>query len=130
MKKKNRASAAASGSLLAAIGLFASLSALANKVDIVDVQVTPQGSGSYRFDVTLKHDDEGWDHYASKWQVLSPLGKLLGERVLLHPHVSEQPFTRSLGGVEIPAGLREVDVRAWDTVHGEGETMRVKLPAQ
>ncbi len=128
MKKSNTGTIARR--MMPAVGLmlFVPLAVLANKVHIVDVQVTPQGGASYRFDVTLEHDDAGWDHYANKWQVLSPDGKLLGERVLLHPHVDEQPFTRSLGGVTIPAGVREVDVRARDNVHGEGETVRVKLP--
>jgi len=128
MKKSNTASAARRMILVTGLMLFAPLAVLANKVEIMDVQVEPQGGGSYRFDVTLKHDDEGWDHYANKWQVLSPDGEVLGERILLHPHVNEQPFTRSLGGVGIPADVREVDVRAWDTVHDEGETMRVKVP--
>ncbi len=103
---------------------------MADKVAIVNVNVSPQGGHAYRFDVTLKHHDEGWGHYANKWRVLAPDGTVLGERVLLHPHVSEQPFTRSLGAVEIPADIHEVDVRAWDTVHGEGETVRVKVPPE
>jgi hypothetical protein len=50
---------------------------------------------------------------------------------LLHPHETEQPFTRSLGGVRVPAGIKAVDVRARDKVHGlGGKTMRVKLPGR
>lgn len=54
-----------------------------------------------------------------------------GERVLYHPHVSEQPFTRSLSGVAVPAGVREVIVRGHDKVHGLGGVeMRVVLPGR
>jgi hypothetical protein len=70
--------------------------------------------------VTVKHDDEGWDHYADRWEVLGPDGEVLGTRVLYHPHVGEQPFTRSLGGVEVPEGVEKVVVRARDSVHGYG----------
>jgi hypothetical protein len=50
--------------------------------------------------------DAGWEHYADRWQVLDAGGTVLGERVLLHPHDTEQPFTRSQSGIEIPAGIR------------------------
>jgi hypothetical protein len=61
--------------------------------------------------------------------VLGPDGAVLGERVLLHPHETEQPFTRSLSGVVIPAAIDEVTVRAGDKVHGfGGAEMRVALP--
>ncbi|MEZ4559951.1 MAG: hypothetical protein R2854_26500 [Caldilineaceae bacterium] len=41
-------------------------------------------------------------------------------RVLLHPHVNEQPFTRSLGNVVIPADVDTVVVRAHTLVAGYG----------
>jgi hypothetical protein len=111
----------------AAMLLFTS-AALAGEADVVDVKATPEGEGAWRFDVTVRHVDEGWDHYADRWEVLSPDGEVLGVRELLHPHVDEQPFTRSLGGVEIPAGVDEVEVRARDSVHGfGGAAMRVRL---
>lgn len=45
--------------------------------------------------VTLSHPDTGWDHYANFWHVLDDKGNVLAERELVHPHVHEQPFTRS-----------------------------------
>jgi hypothetical protein len=90
---------------------------LAGEADVIDVKTTPEAGGTWRFDVTVRHADEGWDHYADKWEVLSPEGKVLATRVLVHPHETEQPFTRSLGGVSIPAGIDRVIVRAHDSVH-------------
>jgi hypothetical protein len=90
---------------------------LAGEADVIDVTTTPEAGGTWRFDVTVRHADEGWDHYADKWEVLSPEGKVLATRVLVHPHETEQPFTRSLGGVSIPAGIDRVIVRAHDSVH-------------
>lgn len=103
-------------SLITAL-LLVSTAAFADQVEIVDVQVTAN-QGSYRFDVTLQHDDTGWDHYADGWEVLTPAGEVLGKRVLAHPHVNEQPFTRSLSGVRIPQGISAVTIRAHDSIHG------------
>lgn len=73
----------------------------------------------YRVSVTVKHADEGWDHYADKWDVLDEAGNILGTRVLMHPHVDEQPFTRSLT-LSIPMNVKNVTIRAHDKVHGYG----------
>lgn len=94
-------------------------SAIADEVTIVAATATETSKRVYRFDVTLKHADNGWDHYADSWEVIDPSGQVLGKRTLYHPHVDEQPFTRSLSNVEIPAGIDHVMIRAHDKVHGE-----------
>ena len=103
------------------------LPGLANEVRIVDVRVECPASCTFR--VTLEHLDEGWNHYADLWEVVTLDDKLLGSRVLYHPHENEQPFTRSLSGVVIPEDVTRVKVRARDSVHGysEGEVV-VDLP--
>ena len=68
--------------------------------------------------VTLRHGDTGWEHYADEWRVVDDAGNVLGRRVLAHPHVDEQPFTRSASGIRIPAGTARVYIEAHDTVHG------------
>jgi len=76
-----------------------------------------------RVSVTLSHPDTGWDHYADGWEVLDADGNSLGVRELLHPHVNEQPFTRSLSGVAIPNDATVIYVRARCNLHGWGETL-------
>lgn len=94
------------------------------------VDLIETGQRVYTFNVTVQHADEGWDHYADSWEVLAPDGRVLATRVLLHPHVGEQPFTRSLTGVEIPTGIEAVEVRAHDSVHELGGiTLTVEIPA-
>ena len=66
----------------------------------------------WRVSVTLEHADTGWEDYADGWRVELEDGTVLATRELLHPHVSEQPFTRSLGGVAIPDGVDTVHIRA------------------
>lgn len=92
--------------------------ALAEEPVIEHVTVTRTAPDTYRFDVTIRHPDTGWDHYADGWRVLDMNGKELGMRVLLHPHVNEQPFTRSLDGVTIPTGTMQVQVQARDLPTG------------
>ncbi len=103
--------------------------ARAGEADVVRAEARAEGGGAWRFRVTVAHGDSGWDHYADKWDVVAPDGSVLGTRVLLHPHETEQPFTRSLGGVKIPEGVRQVTLRAHDRVHGYGgKEVTVELP--
>lgn len=108
---------------------FPIMAANAGEADVVKVEVKGLGNNTYQFNVTLSHKDEGWDHYADRWDVVSPDGKVLGTRILRHPHVREQPFTRSLSGVKIPKEIDRVTVRAHDSVHEfGGKTVTVALP--
>jgi len=103
---------------LALILLLLSTASLADEVRIVEVRI--ECPGSCTFTVTLEHADQGWSHYANQWDVMTLDDKLLGSRVLHHPHDNEQPFTRSLSGVMIPSGVSQVKIRAKDSVHGYG----------
>lgn len=67
---------------------------------------------TWRVTATLQHPDTGWGHYADGWRIETRQGEVLGTRELLHPHVDEQPFTRSLAGVKIPAEVGDLIIRA------------------
>ncbi|MCE8547763.1 hypothetical protein KBY25_18245 [Ruegeria pomeroyi] len=97
--------------------LFLATPILADPPAIEKVTVHRSGDG-WRFDVTLRHPDTGWDHYADGWRVLDMQGRELGMRTLFHPHETEQPFTRSLGGVVIPEGTTQVQIEARCNVDG------------
>jgi len=112
--------------LCLAVGLCATV-ATAHEPVILDVRVEKSGM-SWRVDVTIEHPDTGWDHYADGWEVLDAEGNRLGHRVLHHPHVDEQPFTRSLSNLDLPDGTREIFVKAHCSVDGwTGEAVRVTL---
>ncbi len=93
---------------------------VAGEADVVAATAERAANGTWRFDVTVSHDDEGWDHYADRWEVRDLDGTVIATRTLLHPHETEQPFTRSLTGVTIPDGVAEVEIHAHDSVHGFG----------
>ncbi|MHA7875697.1 hypothetical protein [Roseivivax sp.] len=113
--------------LLALLALIAP-PALAGPPEIRDAAIEKSGM-DWRVSVTLAHPDTGWDHYADAWRVETEAGEPLDTRVLHHPHVTEQPFTRSLNSVMIPDGVWTVYIRAHCNVHGWGEerlTLKVR----
>ena len=73
-----------------------------------------------RVSVTISHPDTGWDHYADGWRIEDADGQMIGTRELLHPHVEEQPFTRSLNVPSLPNG--PLFVRAKCSVDGWSDT--------
>ena len=90
------------------------------------VRAVKQGD-TWTFHVTVRHEDTGWDDYADGWDVVLPDGTVLTTgaddvftRLLLHPHETEQPFTRSQSGLQIPEDVTTVTVRAHDLVDGFG----------
>ena len=99
----------------------------AANADVTFVKATETAPNTWTFSVTVVHPDTGWEDYADGWDVLLPDGTILKPdpgspftRLLLHPHVDEQPFTRSQSRIEIPADVTEVTVRAHDLLDGFG----------
>ncbi len=100
------------------LALIVNNSTNADDVRIVVADFHSSGGNRWSVNVTLKHGDTGWDHYANNWRLVDDKGNILGNRVLYHPHVEEQPFTRSLNGVTVPAGISTVYIEAHDKIHG------------
>ncbi|MBN1200631.1 MAG: hypothetical protein JXJ20_02125 [Anaerolineae bacterium] len=99
----------------------------AGNADVTFVRAVQTSEQTWTFYVTVQHPDTGWDDYADGWDVVLPDGSAIRPepddpftRVLLHPHVNEQPFTRSQSGIIIPADVTYVIVRAHDIVDGYG----------
>jgi hypothetical protein len=86
---------------------------------VVFVKASQSSSGSWCFDATVEHNDNGWEHYADGWEVVSANNQQVAFRELLHPHDNEQPFTRSQCGIALPDNA-VVTVRAKCNVHGYG----------
>ncbi|WP_010205548.1 hypothetical protein [Salinibacterium sp. PAMC 21357] len=99
--------------------------------DVEEVQVTESGTNTFDFAVTISSAYDTPQQYADGWRVLSPDGAVLGEHTLTHDHASEQPFTRTQSGVEIPDGITEVTVEGRDQANGYGgTTVTVELPGR
>ncbi len=105
--------------------------AWAGTADVVDAQAACSGHEEFvcQFTVTVQHADEGSGHFADRWEVLSLDGTVLQTRNLHHPHVKEQPFTRSVSGVHISPLTKQVRIRAHDSMHGYGgKELIIDLP--
>lgn len=95
--------------------------------DVLFVQATETAVGLWTFAVEVAHPDTGWEDYADGWDVVLPDGTVAKTnrddpftRLLLHPHETEQPFTRSQSGIPIPPEVTSVTVRAHDLLDGFG----------
>lgn len=115
--------------------LLAPVGASAGTADVLAAKVRCRPAPGDRpasvcsFSVSIRHADTGWDHYANRFEIVGPEGAVLATRILRHPHVDEQPFTRNLGGVRVQNAVSEVEIRAGDLVHGlGGEVVTVEVP--
>ena len=86
---------------------------------IMGVSYERTADETYTMSATVRHDDVGWEDYAN---IIKFEGESVqnGLRELLHPHVNEQPFTRSQSGVVASGPVR---VSANDVVDGEDGTV-------
>lgn len=96
--------------------------------DVVDVEVSWH-PGGYTFAVTISSPYDSPQRHADAFRVRSPDGDTVyGVRELRHPHGGDAPFTRSLTGVNLPAGATVV-VEAHDSRNGwGGATVTVRTP--
>ena len=107
---------------------FFSTLCFANEADVLTAKAHCNKNRICSFDVTIKHDDKNWNHYANGYEILTLDNKKLGKRVLHHPHINEQPFTRSIRDIKIPKNTNKVIIRAHDIIHGSGgEEVVIKL---
>ncbi|QSA98753.1 hypothetical protein [Methylococcus sp. EFPC2] len=99
--------------------------------DVLSVEVRANGANRFDFDVTISSPYDTPQRYADGFRVSGTDGRNYGERKLLHDHATEQPFTRDLYDVDIPAGIRAVRVQARDQQYGYGgKTVEVALPGR
>lgn len=107
--------------------LVCAQSAAASPADVVDAKAEKRGD-TWTVSATIRHADTGWDHYADRFVIVAPDGTVLATRVLAHPHVNEQPFTRSVSEVTIPGDVGFVTVRADDNLDDEtGAAFRIEF---
>src|SRR5512143_1479365 len=109
--------------LAGALGVFVILSIAAQEQrfpDVVAVKAHPAGENRFDFDVKVSSPYDTSQRYADGFRVVGKDGKVYGERKLLHDHADEQPFTRGLYDVPIPADVKTVVIQARDQKHGYG----------
>ncbi len=112
--------------------ISASPLALAGAADVIAATARQAADGGWSFEVTMRCDDRGPDYFCDSFEVVSPDGRVLGVRRLLHDHTNEQPFARDLQGVKVPAGFPHgVLIRGHHNVRGyDGAAFKLELPAR
>ena len=101
--------------------------------DVLSAKVTASRGATdlFDFDVTMSSPYDTAERYADAFRVLRPDGRALGERILLHDHADEQPFTRDLHGVRIPPDVRTVVIQGRDKANGwGGKAIEIALPGR
>ena len=97
--------------------------------DVTKVEISAEDDGTYTFDVTMTSPYDTPERYADGWRIMGADGKVLGQMELGHDHASEQPFTRTQSGVDIPDGVESVEVEGHDTDNGYGgDTATMDIP--
>jgi hypothetical protein len=116
---------------LAVAGAVASDRSARKHPDVLGATVRRRDAETFDFDVTVSSPYDSPQRYADAFRVADRDGTVYGERTLLHDHATEQPFTRDLYGVRIPAAVRTVVVQARDQKYGYGgATVEVVLPGR
>jgi len=90
-----------------------------NEVDVINATASCNKQNICNFTATLKHHDTSWKHYANKFDIMVN-NKVIATRVLFHPHINEQPFTRGISGIKLAKNTKSVTIRAHDLVHKYG----------
>ena len=110
--------------------IFISSFVIAGEADVHKVIIERNNDGSFNVHTTVQHDDDGFDHYADRWEILDIDGNVLDTRILAHPHTAE-PFTRSIIRAVLPKGIKFIRVRAHDNIHGYGgKVVEVPVPEE
>lgn len=99
--------------------------------DVLAAKVQARTSERFDFDVTISSPYDTAQRYADAFRVMHKDGSVYAQRLLLHDHASEQPFTRDLYGVRVPRGVGSVVIQGRDQQHGwGGKTIEVALPGR
>jgi len=88
--------------------------------DVLGATSTQSGDGTWSISATLSSPYDSPARYADAWRVMGLDGVEYGIRVLTHDHASEQPFTRSQAGIEIPSDVAKVIIQGRDQISGWG----------
>lgn len=97
--------------------------------DVLEASAARTDGDTWQFSATLSSPYDSPQRYADAWRVLTANGVELGVRELAHDHAGEQPFTRALSGVVVPADVDTVIIQGRDLINGwGGATVEVQLP--
>lgn len=102
--------------------------ALADAPQVITAELTRNGA-QWSVTVVLSHEDSGWDHFASGFEVDMPDGTRIAYKELTRPHPDSTRIDVSLGGLSIPEGTDHVLIRTRCSLVGwSAEPYAVAMP--
>lgn len=73
---------------------------------VMGMSMTEDTTGVYTFGTLVASTETEWDKFTDKWRIVDmEILEIRGRRVLGHPHVKEQPLTRSIA---IPTKVQSI----------------------
>ncbi len=97
--------------------------------DIRSAELQDNGDGTFDLAATVSSPYDTPERYADAFRALDADGTVLGIRELTHDHAGEQPFTRTLNGLEIPEDVETITVEGRDLANGwGGASVQVTVP--
>lgn len=107
------------------VSLALSSPLLAKEVEISKVELEPT-SATWTVHVTLRHDDEGYDHYVNGWRIVDAKKNVLASQEIYHPHNKKKSFTDNKSNITIPKDAKIIFLEAQAKPHGWGK-QRVRI---
>jgi hypothetical protein len=112
---------------LAAFAVLAA-PALADAPQVMSAEMVRAGD-HWTITVALSHEDSGWDHFASGFEVDMPDGTRIAYKDLTHPQTDSTRIEVSLGGLSVPQGTDHILIRTRCSLVGwSAEPVQVDLP--
>jgi hypothetical protein len=114
--------------VLCAVVLLAGGAAHADKPVAINARVSLVGENRYQFEVNIVHEDDSWDHFVDRWEVIGNGGKVIATDNLFYPRIGQDFVYRVLRGVKVEAGTEFVTYRLHDVRHGFGREKLIRMP--
>ncbi len=105
------------GLLLSAVFL---IPLLAQKADVIEAKVKKSFGGKYVAYVKIDHKDEGYEHFADRWEIFDQNGKRLTIRIIFSPTTEKETIESYLYGFAVPEGTKKLIFKAHCNKDGWG----------
>lgn len=100
---------------------------LAGPANIAMVKITGIES-SMTIEVVLKHDDDGWEHYADSVAIFTTAGEKLANVAIKRPHAGHDYISVRLNNLDLPEGTEALIIKGNCSIDGwVGQPVTVSL---
>lgn len=117
------------GALLSVLAVLSAAGpGFADKPKAIGARVIDLGEDRYQFEVNIAHEDDSWEHFVDRWEIVGKGGAVLATDYMYYPRIDENIVWRALRGVKVDPGTEYVIFRLHDIRDGYGREMLVRMP--